>query len=841
MYNSVFYDKKSNLVHLWDDQIGYEKFQYEPYAYLIDKNGTFTTMDDAKVKRVTTWSKVAESQGLVYEHDVPILTRVLVDRYYKDDSVGKNKVMFLDIEVAKEGKHSTAKAASNTITAISFFLKETGYVCLLLDKRGKLSSGQISVKTTGGETLNVNLQVFKNEKLMLMSFVTQFATIRPTIVSHWNGDKYDMPYLVNRIQGELGREVANRLSQIGIVYTRDIGKRDQVATIAGVSSLDYMNLYKKFSEGDRPRFNLDFIAKLELGRGKKKYVGTLDTLYESDPLGFLEYNIDDVELVVALDKKFGFIDIAVGMCHAGCVPYEDIIFPTRYLEGAALVHCKNHDIVAMRTYSDEIPTKAKGAFVRKPRPGLFRYVCSVDLQSQYPTSIISQNISPETKYGRVVDWDKEEFAKDVVRSYTIKPKIRRNIELFDFAASDSEFIVDNLRQWLTENKMCVSAIGVIYRIDKIGLIPDILTKWFAQRKEFKNLRDSYEENSEMYGYYDRRQYIQKILLNTFYGAMLEHNFRFYDKENGESTTQTGFNLIHFTSNVINHYCRKITGMMDDDFVIYNDTDSGYFILDSVLKSEIDIQSASEDDIINRLQFHSKKIEDLLNQSYNLYALRYHNLATHKWNIKQEKIARTAFWGAAKKRYAMWVIVNEGHRCEKPMIKGFDMVKSSFPQMAREFMEELIIGILKEKTASDLNNEVINFKHRYLIGDLIDILPASSVNEISKYENVIKGVPVHVNAAKNYNSFLRYLKLDDEYPNVEDGDKMMWGYLVQNPQNFNTLAMRGYDDPEEIPSYLEKYADRNQIFESALLSKLQTIWDDLHWGIISLNEDTQDFF
>jgi hypothetical protein len=186
-----------------------------------------------------------------------------------------------------------------------------------------------------------------------------------------------MPYLVNRIKRELGAHVANKLSEIGIVYTEDINERDQKAVIAGVSCLDYLNLYKKFMEGERPRHTLDYISKLELGRGKISYSGSLDSLYTENVNKFIEYNVNDVELVVELDRKFNFIAIAMALCHSGCVPYEDIRWPTRYLEGAALVYCKQNNVIALTTQSDEIPTKAKGAFVKPPKVGLFNYVGSV--------------------------------------------------------------------------------------------------------------------------------------------------------------------------------------------------------------------------------------------------------------------------------------------------------------------------------------------------------------------------------------------------------------------------------------------------------------------------------
>lgn len=833
MYKSIYFDRRSEIIHLWDDETGYEKIQFQKYAYLVDKDGPFLTMDGIRVKRVDNWPKQAEERGLVYEHDVNPTTRFLVDRYYESEEIASGHVlMYFDIEVAKEGRYSTAKSASNTITSISYFTQKTGYVCLLIDKRNGILKDSYEVE--GNE---VKVRTFPNEKMLLMAFLGDFCKIRPTILTGWNIDNFDVPYIVNRMNSELGRSVTNRLSEIGIVDIRDIDKRNQKITIAGVNCLDYLPLYKKFTEGDRPRFTLDYISKLELGRGKVEYEGSLDLLYETDIEKFIRYTIVDVELCVSLDKKFDFITSAMGLCHAGRVPYEHIYFPTFYFEGASLAYCKQKGIVAMTTHSDEPHTKAKGAFVRKPSVGIFKYAGSFDLQSQYPLSIISQNVSPETKYGRVLDWNKEDFARDVQRTYIIQPKKNRIVDVLGLA-DDSEFTTQNLRNWLTENQMCISAIGVIYRIDKIGLIPSILDRWFNKRKEYKALAAEYRNTDpDKYAFYDRKQYIQKILLNSFYGAMLEPNFRFYDKENGESTTQTGFNLIQYTSNVINMYCSKITGD-DRNYVIYNDTDSAY----AELLPLIGTAQLDEEELIGKMIQHANQLEKILNLSYEKYALKYHNLLTHRWVIKQEKIAKRAFWGSAKKRYAMRVIVDEGKRVDKIVVKGFDMVKSNFPQSFRIFMEELIKEILYDSDRIKLNERISQFKNSFKDQSVLDILPPTSVNEISKYQSAIKSIPIAVSAALNYNRLLGLLNLSEEYPSIEDGDKVMWGYLRQNPYNFNTIAIRGEEDPTELLDFIGKYVDRPKILEHLLESKLQTIWDDLGWGSILIREKVEsDFF
>lgn len=843
MYQSVFHNKKDNFIHLWDDETGYEKFQFEKYAYLVDKNGSFITMDDVKVSKVKNWNKDAEKQGLVYEYDVPILTRVLVDRYFQSDEVSKNhRIMFLDIEVAKEGRYSTAREAANTITSISYYLKDTGYVCLLLDKNGKLESGKRKIHTTGNKEIEINLQVFRNEKLMLTTFVSQFARIRPTITSHWNGELFDMPYLVNRIANELGQPIANRLSEIGIVYTEDINERDCKAIIAGVSCLDYLILYKKFSINDRPRFTLDYISKQELGRGKKKYEGSLDDLYENDPEGFIEYNVDDVELVVSLDEKLDFIHAAQGLCHAGHVPYEDIIFSSRYLEGASLTYCKQNNLVAMKTIPDGNTDPAKGAFVKLPTPGLYKYIFDEDLSGMYPGNIMSLNISPETKYGRVENFNGEEFSKDIQKSYRIIPKKKTGIiESFEFADT-TEFVVDDLRKFLQEKNLSISANGIMYSKDKIGLIPSILKKWSAERKEYRKQAEiaKLAGDIEKYRYFDRNQYRVKILGNSFYGFLLLYGSRFNDRENGEATTQTGVQLIKQSMKVVDWYYNKKLGNTENpkEYVIYGDTDS---LMIPALPLIENAESKTDDELVQETLRISAELQSVINKYYDKYAERFHNVTEHFWHIKQELVSRRAFWGSAKKRYAMWIINKNGLPFDEAEIKGFDVVRSSFPQAFRDFMESVIGDILHDILPDELNKKIRDFKLRYKNNELIDILLPTGVKEISKYKDATKSIPIHVNSSLNYNRLLHLLKLDGQFQPIEDGDKIVWGYLKQNPYNFNSLAIRGYDDPTEIVQFMEQYVDKERIFENSLISKLQSIWDDLGWGQIALNENNDDFF
>lgn len=547
MYQNIYYHSLTNTVHIWDDVEGYKKFQYRKYAYRNDPNGELKTIGGTKVSKINKWEKYEIEAGIIHEYDVPVTTRTLVDLYTdsEDISTGHN-ILYLDIEVAKEGTFSTANDANNTITAIAcYFSNEKKYKCFLLSNDLLDTNEVIACKT---------------EVELLTKFLEYYQKNLPTIITGWNVEFFDMLYLYRRIVKVLGESTVRKFSPIGIIECSEKGNESRVK-IAGVSILDYLYLYKKFNYSEEPRYTLDAIARKELGKGKIEYDGDLQNLYETDVDKFVEYNIHDVRLVVELDEKLDFINIAQGICHKGRVPYEDIIFTSRYLEGAALTYCRQNGIVTER-FKSTGEGQAEGAFVKIPDPGLYEYVYDLDLTSLYPMTIISLNISPETLVGIITDWNEDEFISG------------QNFFKINFVTHFEEWERGKLLSEIENNKWSVASNGAIYDNSKPGLIPTILNGWFDERKKFSNLANEYHESGDIskYKYYDKKQLVTKILLNSFYGVLLLPSFRFYNKTNGEAVTITGQSVINYSKKVANHYYSTKTGIQKE-YCIYVDTDS----------------------------------------------------------------------------------------------------------------------------------------------------------------------------------------------------------------------------------------------------------------------------
>ena len=562
MYQNIFYDRRVNKMHVWDDKAGYLTFNYKKYAYVKNRSGNYVSLFGDRLKKVTRWDK---DQPDLFESDVSPEIRVLVDNYTDSDesSIG-HRVMIFDIEVEVTDGFPDPKKAENIITSIAFNDPITDkYFCYVLDTKDKLNLGESRTKKDVDTIVS-----FYDEYDLLNAFFKKYMEIQPTILTGWNVEFFDVTYLYNRAVQVVGQDVANLLSPIGQVQWSDFSKRYK---IAGVSILDYLALYKRFTFSERSSYRLDAIGEFEVGEKKVEYEGTLNDLYENDIDKFVQYNLQDVKLVKRIDEKLNFIEIGRGIAHLGHCPYEDVFMSSRYLEGAILVYLKKKGIVAPnkpprpKTFGND---KFAGAYVQDPIKGKHEWVYDLDITSMYPSCIMSLNISPETKMGKIEGWQPEEFLKkNHKKTYIIT---RNNKEMGRFTEKE-------LAKFLDGKDIGVATNGVMYRTDKDGLLPALLRKWFSERVEYRKLSKKFHEegDKEQSEYFDRRQYLQKVLLNSLYGVLGLPVFRFYDLDNAEATTYTGQSLIKFTKKIGNSYYNKILND-EENHCIYIDTDSVFY-------------------------------------------------------------------------------------------------------------------------------------------------------------------------------------------------------------------------------------------------------------------------
>jgi DNA polymerase elongation subunit (family B) len=848
MYQNIFLERQRNLIHLWDDTLGYRTFPYKKYAYKKDPNGEHTSMYGDRLTKVFKWEK--DDGDELFESDVPETTRVLVDLYDNDIPSKGHIVLTFDIEVEMLTGLPNIEKADNEITSIAAHDDVTKeYNVFVVDKLGKVKKG----KSFDKDGRRVHLHIYNNEKSLLMAYLDYCEGVNPTIWTGWNIDFFDVPYLYNRIKNVCGERQANRLSSIGKTYYSPYRKR---YSIAGVSVMDYIGLYKRYNFGLESSYTLNYIATKELGRGKIEYEGSLDDLFENDLEKFIEYNITDVELIVSMDAKLQFIDLSRAICHSGFTPYEDYIFSSKYLEGACLAYLKKKGLVAPnkpKNHKDKLAEQAEageekfiGAYVKEPIVGKYDWIYDLDLTSLYPSIIMTLNISPETKVGKIAGWDPESWVRGEDRQYTIVGKTK------EFTYNRTE-----LEEVIRDNQLGVAANGVLYTQKKPGIIADILDTWFKQRVEFRKLETKYGEagDTEKYEFYGKRQLVQKILLNSMYGVLGLVAFRFYDIDNAEAVTITGQTVIKKTAEMANLKYQKELGTKED-YNVYIDTDSIYMMAEPLVKHRYpeyktfdQVRMASEVNVI------ADETQSFLNSFYNLLAERFFCIPkeNHRFEIKKEYISKAGFW-VAKKRYAQWMILKNGIPCDKLDVKGLDVVRSSFPKAFQDFMAKVLKDILMGKTNEQINESLLEFKSSLYGLRINKIAKGGAIKELSKYDkgkwrkdsglqiaSFEKGTPAHVKAGITYNRLLKFFECPFKFEPIRDGDKVKWVYLKSNPLGIDTLAFKDYNDPKEITDFIEKYVDRDMLFKAELENKLNDFFGALKWEMASAETQTAKKF
>jgi DNA polymerase elongation subunit (family B) len=837
MYQNIYYERQKNLIHLWDDKSGYQTFPYRKYAYKKDPYGEYRSMYGDKLTKVGKWEK--EDAEDLFESDVPETTRVLVDIYDNDlPSVGHRTLTF-DIEVEMISGLPNTREAKNEITAIAAHDGATKlYDVFVLDKERKVKNNAKNFNKDGRE---VSLHIFDNEKNLLHAFLNYYEEINPTILTGWNIDFFDIPYLYNRLKNVCGEGNAKRLSPIGQAFWSPYREK---FSFGGVAILDYINLYKTYTYTLEASYTLNYIATKELGRGKVEYEGSLDDLFVNDLEKFIEYNIVDVDLVVAMDDKLQFIELCRAVCHAGYVPYEDYIYSSKWLEGACLGYLKKKGLVAtnkpkdrkerMQALRDNNEEKFIGAYVKEPIVGKYDWIYDLDLTSLYPSIIMTLNISPETKVGKIQNWDAEENIRGVEKVY----------KLVGNDGDTYEYTTQELKEVIKDSNLGVAANGVLYTQDKPGLIADILNDWFQKRVEFRKLEKKYGEakDTEKYEFYAKRQLVQKILLNSMYGVLGLPAFRFYDIDNAEAVTITGQTVIKKTAEMANIKYWKELGTKED-YNVYIDTDSIYMMAEPLVKHRYpEYKEFDEKRMASEVNTIAEETQTFLNSFYDMLAERFFFIPKdkHRFEIKKEYISKAGFW-VAKKRYAQWMVLKNGIPCDKLDVKGLDVVRSSFPKAFQDQMSGMLKDILMGKDNEYVDKKLLAFKASMATLPVNKIAKGGAIKELSKYDNgswrkdsglsiasFEKGTPAHVKAGITYNRLLKFFNAPYKHEPIRDGDKVKWVYLKNNPLGLDTVAFKDYNDPKEIMEFVEQYIDRDKLYVSDMENKVDDFYTALKW-------------
>jgi DNA polymerase elongation subunit (family B) len=862
MYQALYFDKDEKQYYLRDDRwTGFKTVKYWPTLYQADPDGEFETLEGTKVtpiKKMDDWK-----DPKYYEKDVDKLTRFLVDHYYEtDDTPKSHNIVYLDIECVVAGAltEENIKDPKGEITAVALYDHNSKkYYCMILDKDKAL-------KDIKGE--NKEVIPYSTEKELLHGFLDKWYELDPTIITGWNSGFFDIPYLYYRIKKVLGETIAATLSPINkIKFTPQFA--DQPVNLGGINHLDYMLLFKKYIMKQEPSYRLGDIGKKYAKLEKIEYQGSLDKLFKEDPNTFIEYNLRDVEIIVELENRMKFIELTVTIGHLCHTEYEAIYYSTMLNEGAILTYLKRKGIISPNkptTYNPALRTLEEeyaGGYLKDPVPGLYEWVIDLDFTSLYPSIIRSLNMGIETLVGRIVNKDKYDNQWSLQELKSMNPdkiiyieKVRK-----DRTLARSEITVSEIINIIEKNNLIVSAPGVLFRKDKSSVVCEILADWFAKRQEYKKLmKKAYKVDNDpvMGAFYDRRQHAYKIKLNDVYGVFAQNGWRYTDgnKFISKAITLSGQRLLQESIRNMNEYLNKELGNeIPKDYIVTSDTDSLFIqCKDLLIARHPDIDFNDREDVINKILVIANELQKMANDFIGNFAKTAFNLgdkATHYFELKQEVVLDRGYF-AGKRRYAQHIVNKEGVPVDELDVKGLDLMKSNFPPLFRKFGENIINEIMFGKPKTDVDKQILDFRTELRTIDWRKILKPTGLKKMSEYlasppragevfSKLGSKCPINTKAAIYYNDILKFKNLDKKYPTFQIGDKMYIAYLKDNPYRIDVVGFNGFNDPPELMEFIEKYIDRDGLFDSVLKNKLESLYSDLGWGAVVLNHNINKFF
>jgi DNA polymerase elongation subunit (family B) len=858
MYQTIYYNRSTKEYHVRDDKKGWLTFPYRATCYVLDNNGEYETLSG---QRVSPTKQYNWKDPAAFESDVDKYTRILVDAYYHSDDVPEyQNIVYLDIECEIAGAltQDSVRNPAGKLTSIALYDTSTKtYYCYVVDDTKSI--------TASNENSRYVIPCF-TEKELMYKFLDKWEELDPTIISGWNSEFFDIPYLYHRIAKVLGKNEASRLSPLKQVDEGEFAG-EKYTTIAGLNHLDYMLLFKKYVTTQEPSYALGNIGEKYVNLGKIDYLGSLDKLFKDDVQKFIDYNVRDVEIIVELEKKLKFIDLTVTVCHLCHVPYDQIYMSTALNEGAILTYLKRKNIVSPNKPTTYNPTlrdakeEYAGGYLKDPVPGLYEWVIDLDFTSLYPSIIRSLNMGIETLIGRIVNRDKYDNQWSLKELKQLNPDTEITIEKItnNNGIARTVVTVGKIVNLIESENWIISAPGVIFRKDKNSVVCDILTDWFNKRVEYKNLMKKafkVDKDPVMGEFYNRRQHAYKIKLNDVYGVFAINGWRYTDghKFISKAITLTGQRLIQDSIKYCNKWMNEQIGTEGIDYIVTSDTDSLFIqVKDLILKRYPDLDIHNRDEVVKCVLEVTTEVQKAANDNLHTLVVELFNLhdRPHYFDLKQEVVLERGYF-AGKRRYAQFIVNKEGVPVEELDIKGLDLMKSNFPPYFRNFSKQLLQEIMFGKTKPEIDKQILAFRESIDTVDWKLLLKPTGLKNMGDYiassptageifSKLELKCPINTKAAIYYNDLLRFKQLDKKHNTFQIGDKMFIAYLKDNPYRIDVIGFNGYDDPPFITEFVERYLDKGKLFDSILKNKLETLYNDLKWGQPIFNSNINKFF
>jgi DNA polymerase elongation subunit (family B) len=852
VYRNVAYLPKSQLMRLftWDSEGKRVALDttFEPYIYLETNNKPDTTsIFNTKLKKKKFRNQAERSRYLknnkiirIFEN-LNIQQQFLIDSFwneYENEEFSKHpiRVLFIDIETYSPDEFPKPDDPQHPINII------TVYDTL---RKHFITWG---LKTYYNNREHSTYIHCKSEKELLSKFISYFISDYPDILSGWNSEFFDVPYIINRITRILGEDEVKKLSPVGyirpIVFKGKFGKEQVHWHIEGISCVDYLDIYKRFCPALRESYKLDAIGETELGENKIDYGDTnLTSLADENWELFVQYNIQDVNLLVRLEEKLQYLKLLRIIAYAGLTTFEGALGSLSVITGLCAIRA--------RMRNQRIPTFNKthtsdeqnaGAYVSDPKKGIQENVVSFDANSLYPNVMITLNLSPETKVGVIVDRTDKEITLQHVNGQTFK-------------LSNKHFV-----DFIEKEKIAISKAKVLFTQKEKGIIPETVDHFYKKRVAIKKqlavakrklitldkTTSDYQKLKLQIENLNITQHTIKILINTIYGYFGNKHSPLGDDELAESITLTGQAVIKESNRLLEEYIKNKANLSDDDLkndtpIIYNDTDSSYVSIKYLVRKTGLKMFDSKGRITSEYYKQVRDIEDHLNENIMKWGQLALGSQDCRLNFKRETIADVGLF-LQKKRYVLHVLDEEGIPCDKFKYTGVEVVRTTMPTPIKPYVKKIIETMLMTQDLAQTNkifNETYDIFKNLLAEDIAFVM---GIKGYEKYSaqcegfKTVKHMPIHVKAAYFYNLLLDRFNTGKKYEKISSGDKVRFFYAKQpNRFGISTIGYK-YTYPKEFAEIFE--IDHELMFKKIIFSSIERFYEAVGWKLQSPGSQVQ---
>jgi DNA polymerase elongation subunit (family B) len=846
MYRNAIYNGRNQSIRLftWDEngkRVSYD-VSFNPYLYLEDPRGDKTSIFNTKVKKrvfntAYDRNKFIGDSGVkrVFEN-LPASQQYLIDCFWRENETPEFsqhplKTMFIDIETYSVDSFPDIDNPNHTVNVITCYDNFTK------------TFNTFGLKPYTPSESNVNYTHCKNERQLFIKFIEYIEEDYPDILSGWNSEFFDIPYIINRCEKILGNEYVNRLSPLQNIYFRSIkgkfGREQKRYYIDGISCLDYLDIYRRFCFTLRESYKLDAIAELELGENKIDY-GDIDlaTLADTDWKKFVDYNIQDVNLLVKLEEKLQYVSLLRMLSYVGLTTLEGAMGTISVINGALTIRARSRKEVLSTFVRSNTDGKNPGAYVAEPKNGFKESLVSFDANSLYPNVMISLNLSPETKIGKV-----EKTSDNEVTIQHVSGKL--------FQLTKEKFA-----HFVKQEELALTKAGFLFTQKKQGIIPEFLDYYYKQRVVIKkelyevktklqSLTKGTAEYKETYFEYERlntKQMVIKILINSCYGYMGNKQAPIGDDDIASSVTLTGQAVIKQAGKLLQEYLTNKYNITDkhtlDDSWVYSDTDSLYFSL-ACIKDKVPVKKG--EDITPEFYAEVEEIEAYLNNNITKWAMRDLRTKDCRFVFKRECIADVGVF-LQKKRYVMHILDDEGIKTNKYKYTGVEVVRTTMPNAIKPYAKKIIETMLSTQSLKETNE---------LLTETYEIFKSLSPEEIAfvmgvkgydKYASkcrdftIPKGMPIHVKSAYYHNHILANVFKSNKFETITSGDKIRYLY-VQQPNKFGIESIGfKYEYPQEFKETFK--IDYEKMFEKILFQAIKRFYDTVNWQVRKPTENVR---